>query len=562
MVKIKWPAATLADNGRILFTCPFEDRALAKLIPGWKWEEDRKAWSFPARPEVLADLRKYFPHAQIHESVRAAVDDVAGREEIALRIKMDTAAPVNVEMPIKTKPFEHQKRAFAIGTTLPYVAYLMEQGCGKSLTAVATAGHRWKYNGLRRVLVVAPTSVVPVWPKEFTEHAAFPYEVVALKGSSKDKEAVLNKWKPPGDALQVAVINYESTWRIEQALAKWLKAAGAGGSMIICDESQRIKTPSAAQSKCLHRLGQLASYRIILSGTPVTQSPLDFFSQYKFLDPQIFGTNFTSFKSRYAVFGGFEKRQIVGYQKMHELVQKAHSIAFRVTKAEALDLPEETTQPIYLELSKETQRIYNELKKEAITELSTGTVTAANVLTKLLRLSQVAGGYVTDEEGNTHQVGTDKFDTFRDLMEDLLDSGKKVVVFARFIPEIKAITRYLGNVGIGFRYITGEVSQEDRGIAVKDFQTDPDVKVFVAQIQTAGLGITLTAADTAIFYSMDFSLANHEQAKARIHRIGQKFPVTYIYLLAAGTVDEKIFDALKEKKNVADTVVDRWRDFM
>lgn len=570
-VVIQIPKLTLKDN-KIILRCPYEDRELAKHVPGYKWEKIEKAWSYPVRPEVLQDIRRLFPSIQMDHDVISAVQRIEEREQTARQLK-DTTEDIEVDMPIKTKPFDHQKKAFAIGTMLPHIAYLMEMGCGKTLTAIATAGHRWKYDGLRRLLIVAPTSVVPVWPKEFADHAAFPAEVVALKGSSRDKAEMLKQWRifpkqrnfsGSGDALQVAVINYESTWRIEKELATWIR-----GGMIICDESQRIKTPGASQSKCLHRLAAFASYRMILSGTPVSQSPLDFYSQYKFLDPNIFGTNYTAFKARYAQTVPLDRnnpykspQKIIGYQHLDELVQKAHSIAFRVTKAEALDLPEETTQPLYVELSGDTQRIYNELRREAIAELSNGTVTAQNVLTKLLRLSQLTGGYVTDEDGRTHQVGSEKMDVFRETLEDLLEAGKKVVVFARFIPEIQAINRFLGNRGIGYRYITGEVSQADRGTAVRDFQNDQDVKVFVAQIQTAGLGITLTAADTAIFYSMDFSLANHEQARARIHRIGQKFPVTYIYLLAQGTVDDQIFQSLRDKKNIADTVVDRWREFM
>jgi len=556
------PKVSIKDQ-RLILRCPYEDRELAKNIPGYKWDSAEKAWTYPVRPEVVKDIRRLFPTVSIDAEAVRAVQRIEEREQEAQRIKNSDNVP-DVEMPILAKPFEHQKRAFAIGITLPNFAALMEQGCGKTLTAIAIAGHRYKYDGLRRVLVVAPTSVVTVWPKEFKQFAAFPTEVIALQGSSKEKAETLKKWPPPGDKLQVAVINYESTWRVEKELAAWIR-----GGMIICDESQRIKTPGATQSKCLHRIGQLAAYRMILTGTPVTQSPLDFYSQYKFLQPEIFGGSFTAFRARYAQMVPLDKsrpmqgpKKIVGYQRLDELVKKAHSIAFRVTKAEALDLPKEITQPHYIELEKDARHVYNELRKEAIAELSGGTVTAANVLTKLLRLSQVTGGFVTDENGFVHRVGSEKLKVFDELLTDLLDAGKKVVVFARFIPEIKEIGKLLEKRGIGYRVITGDVKQADRGQAVQDFQTNPEVKVFVAQIQTAGLGITLTAADTAIFYSMDFSLANHEQAKARIHRIGQKYPVTYIYLLAQGTVDEHIYDALREKKNVADLVVDRWREFM
>jgi len=555
-------------DGRLLLRCPYADRELAKAVSGAKWDPVAKGWSYAVRPEVLADLRRMFPPLQVDAEAAEAVQRVAEREQTALAVKeIADDADLDVELPVLVKPFLHQKKAFKIGITLPNVALLMEMGTGKTLTSIAIAGHRWKYDGLRRVLVVAPLSVVPVWPREFAEYAAFPVDCRALKGTSVEKAAMLAAFPPTGDALQVAVVNYESTWRIEADLKRWLQGAGRGGAMIIADESQRIKTPGAAQSKAMHRLGAVAAYRLILTGTPVTNSPVDFFSQYKFLQPDIFGTSFTAFKARYCDMMAFEGqngafKKIVGYRNLNELVRKAHSIAFRVTKAEALDLPEETIQPRFVELDPRTMRLYNELRREAIAELENGIVTAQNVLTKLLRLSQLTGGFLTDETGRTHSVGDEKMRAFEETMDDLLDAGKKVVVFARFIPEIRTICAALEKRGIQYRYITGEVDQSARGEAVQAFQTDPEVRVFVAQIQTAGLGITLTAADTAIFYSMDFSLANYEQAKARIHRVGQRNTVTHIHLIATGTVDEKIFEALREKKNLADLVVDRWREFL
>lgn len=540
---------------RILLSVPYEDRHLAKCIPGYQWDKPSKSWAYPVRPEALDAIRRFFPSADIDPQITMRVQGIKKSEEMVHHIKM--APDVAVKMPVKVKPFDHQKKAFAIGITIPYAALLMEQGCGKTLTSVAIAGYRFLNDGLKRVLVVAPTSVVPVWPREFNDYADFPHDVRALNGSSRDKAKQLKEWPEDLNVLQVAVVNYESTWRMEDALREWIQ-----GGMIIADESQRIKTPGAKQSKCMHRLGKLARFRLILTGTPVTQTPLDFYSQYKFLDDSIFGTSFVRFRNRYAVMGGFENKQIVDYKNMDELVKKAHSIAYRVSKAEALDLPDEIHQPLYVELGKKTRALYNQLRREAIADLENDeVVTANNVLTKLLRLAQITGGHVTDEDGKLHQVGTEKMTLFEETLTDLLDAGKKVVVFARFIPEIKAIKKLLESKGVDHRIITGEVSQTDRGEYVKTFQEDPNCRVFVAQVQTAGLGITLTAADTAIFYSMDFSLANHEQAKARIHRIGQKNKVTYIYLLAKNTVDEKVFESLKEKKNVADQVVDNWRNF-
>lgn len=553
----KYPRAILHGNNIILVDVPFQDKDLAKAIAGYQgWSRAPKGWKYAVQPEVVKDIKRIMPNAVIDPPVLEQIGQVVASAETVHQLK--SAEGLTVQMPVKVKPFEHQKKAFAIGTTIPYAGLLMEQGCGKSMTSVAIAGHRFLHDGLKRVLVIAPTSVVPVWPREFNDYADFPFDVRPLTGTSKDKAKQLETWRPDPDTLQVAVVNYEATWRMEEALAKWIK-----GGMIICDESQRIKTPNATQSKCIHKLGKLARFRLILTGTPVSNSPLDFFSQYKFLDDSVFGSSYMAFKNRYALMGGFENKQVIAFRNMDELVRKAHSIAFRVSKAEALDLPAETTQPLFVELDKKTRTFYKELKKEAIAELQTGeTITAQVVLTKLLRLAQITGGFVTDEDKRIHRVGNEKLQAFEETIDDLLAAGKKVVVFARFIAEIEAINKILEQKGIDFGFITGAVSQTERGEIVEKFQKDPNCRVFVAQIQTAGLGITLTAADTAIFFSMDFSLANHEQAKARIHRIGQKNNVTYIYLLAKDTVDEKVFDALKAKKNVADSVVDNWRDFL
>ncbi|MBW2560470.1 MAG: DEAD/DEAH box helicase, partial [Deltaproteobacteria bacterium] len=401
-----------------------------------------------------------------------------------------------------------------------------------------------------------PSSVVPVWPAEFKLHADFPHDIRPLEGPVTKRVEILEQWEPDPDRLQVAVVNYEATWRMEQALVTWKP------DMIICDESQRIKTSSTRQSKAMHCLGRIAKYRLILTGTPITQGPLDLFSQYKFLDPAIFGNSYYAFRARYAIMGGYENRQVIGYKNLPELIQKAHQVAFRVTKAEALDLPEYTDQVLYCDLERKANALYQQLAKESVAELSEEKVlTVANVLTRLLRLSQVTGGFLGDGEGEIYQVSRSKLKLLEEILDDLLDAGKKAVIFARFLPEIRAIKKLLDKKGVGYAWITGEVKQEARGDEVRWFQEDPECRVFVAQIQTAGLGITLTAADTAIFYSLDFSYANLDQAKARLHRIGQRNAVTNIYLLARGTVDEKIFAVLQEKKSVADMIVDGWRDF-
>lgn len=465
-----------------------------------------------------------------------------------------------MNLPIKVKPYNHQKIAFNFALEKldekGCAALLMDMGLGKSLTSIAIAGQLYQENKIERVLVVCPTSIISVWEKEFVKFADYDYFVESIVGStmSKRKEKLKSLCHKKG--LQVAVINYEATWRMEKELNIYKP------DIIICDESQKIKNPSASQSKTLHRLGVKAKYKIILTGTPVQNSPMDVFSQWKFLDPNIFGVSFYAFRNRYAVMGGYYNHQIIKYKNMNELTSKAHSVAYRITKEEALDLPEQIFLNRYCELETTARKAYDTVMKESYAELVDGEITATNILTKLMRLSQIAGGHVKDDEGRMQVISKGKLNELKDIMEDvIIDNKKKLVVFARFIPEIESIKQLAEEMKVEYSYITGEIKTDERGKMCDDFQNNDNIKLFIAQIQTAGLGITLTAADTAVFYSLDFNYANYSQAIARTHRIGQKNICTYINLISTETVDEKIIKALECKEDIAKNIVDNWREY-
>lgn len=438
---------------------------------------------------------------------------------------------------------------------------LFEMGCGKTLTAIMIAGTAYQMGKVEKVLVVAPTSVCSVWPKDFAEFADFKANIKVLLGDKNRRLKLLNDLDNfPFKALKVAVINYESTWRegIFDALYEW------NADMIICDESQRIKSHDAEQSKAMHRLGDQAKYKLILSGTPVQNNAIDLYSQYRFLDPTIFGTNFYQFRNRYAIMGGFNRHQIVGYKDLDQLIQKEHSIAYRVTKDEALDLPEQTFLQRYITMSAKEKNIYDRIKRESFAELeSGGQISATTVLTKLLRLQQFTGGFlVADGEEKPELVSKGKLNALEEIVDDyVVDAGKKLVIFARFRPEIDIIGQMLKKKKLRYGEIYGDVKLEDRGDIVKDFQTNPETMVFLAQIDTAGLGITLTAADTCVYYSVNFNYAAYSQSLARIHRIGQKNACTYIHLITEGTIDEVVLKALAKKEDLAKTVVDTWKDY-
>ena len=547
------PSVALAGDRLQVYNCYRFKDALKQI--GCRWDPEEKVWSILATPANFRKLSQAVPGLKVDKSIVAKMTEAALAEAEQQSTTWDNAQPIE-PMPLKTVPFKHQVAAYNLALSKPSSGLLMEQGCGKTMTAIAVAGRRFQKGEVSRVLVVAPASVVPVWPKEFDLHADFSHEVKALEGSTAKRAGLLQSWQTDPTHLQVAVVNYEATWRMEEALIAWRP------DMIICDESQRIKTPGARQSKTMARLGTIARYRMILTGTPVSQGPLDFYSQYRFLDRAIFGTSYWAFRNRYALMGGYENRQVIGYQNLDDLVQKAHSVAFRCRKEDCLDLPEQIDQVLYCDLEREAQRIYDQLVKESVAELSNEEVIVApNVLSRLLRLSQVTGGFLRVDE-QTSLVSKAKMGLLEETLDDLIEAGKKVVVFARFVPEIEAIVKTLEKKKVAHGLIYGATPMDARGEMVESFQTDPAVKVFVAQVQTAGLGITLHAADTAIFYSLDYSFANYDQCRARIHRIGQKNNCTYIHLVARMTVDEKVLAALAEKKSLADQVVDNWRELL
>jgi SNF2 family DNA or RNA helicase len=465
-------------------------------------------------------------------------------------------------MPIKAKPYRHQINAFNFvcgkfglipSQTMPSAgaALLMEMGTGKTITSIAVAGALYQAGKICRVLVVAPLSILGVWREEFAKFADFDYSLAVLEGSAAKKTDTLRHMR--GSPLQVAVINYESAWRLEKELSAW------NPDMIIADEGHKIKTHNIAASKAMHRLGARARYRLLLTGTVITNKAIDVFSQYKFLNPAIFGQSFYVFRNRYFDMVGYGNYTPVLKKSMEQdLMKRLHSIAFRATKAECLDLPETTDIVRYVELEPAAMKIYRNLVRDSYAELGHSEVTVTNILTRLLRLSQITGGFIGGDEGSPVQrVSTAKEEALGDIVEDVLQSGKKLAVMARFIPEIKAICRMLEKKEIRYSILMGGV--KDREEQVSAFQNDPEVQVFVGQIATAGLGVTLTAASTMVFYSLDYSTSNFEQAKARIHRVGQKENCTYLYLTAKGTIDEKVLKALRDKADLARMLVDDYR---
>lgn len=461
--------------------------------------------------------------------------------------KVPSKPKPKLEELIRTKPFSFQVQAFLRARRHKRYALFMEQGTGKTLVAIGLALYHRKRNRIGRVLVVTPDSVMGEWIRQFREHAADPsVRARMLTGRLDERRRWLSRHNSDGRFLDVLIANYVSLRELTDELVRWRP------DMVILDESQKIKNRKTKQSKAAHRLGKVARYRYILTGTPVSESPLDLWSQYRFLDPKIFHESYYAFQNRYAIMGGFQRKQVRGYKRLEEFAARAHSIAYRVTKDEALDLPGTLDQIRTFELSAEERRHYRDMHKDFLLRFSQSyTVSAPLVLTQMMKLQQIASGFVLDEEGQVVSWPSSKLRLLKEILEDI-PNHRKVVIFAKFIFEIQMIADLCRKLKIPVGVMRGET--KNRQELIDQFQNTDRPRVMVIQTSVGGLGITLTRASYAIFFSMSHSFVDYDQARARVYRIGQTNKVTYIHLVARDTIEEDILKAVQEKGTVADLV--------
>ena len=417
--------------------------------------------------------------------------------------------------------------------------------------AIAVCGYLYLMKKIRRVLVVCPLSICGVWQEEFAKFANFPVQLVILNGTAAKKRQQIESLQDDG-TLQVIVVNYESSWRLKEELLKY------DADLIIADEGHKLKSGMTAQSKGMHKLGDKARYKMLLTGTVITNHELDIFSQYRFVNPDIFGKSFIPFRNRYFYMGGYEQHEAIFKKSMTgEFLEKLHSIAFRVTKDECLDLPEVTEEIRTVDLEPAAAKLYAQIEEESWAEMKESEVTAANVLTRILRLSQITGGFLNDDDGNVNAVSKTKLEALSDIIDGAVAAGEKLVIMARFRAELDAIQQMVEKKRLSYGVVRGGIS--DRADQVSRFQNDSDCMIFIGQIQAAGMGLTLTSASTMVFYSCDYSMSNFDQAKSRIHRAGQKNNCLYIYLVVRNSIDGKVLKALRDKQNLAKMLVDDYR---
>jgi SNF2 family DNA or RNA helicase len=466
--------------------------------------------------------------------------------------------------PFKNKPFVHQAAYLQRFWQYPTSALFAEMGTGKSFMLINNAAMLYDKGKINAMLIVAPKGVYRNWyrseiPKHMPEHISYKmacWNPTPRKAEKMEMDVMFNAV----DDMRILIMNIEafSTEKGQQFAKVFLRVTDA---FMAIDESTTIKTPTAKRTKAIVKIGKDARYRRIATGSPVTKSPLDLYSQCDFLGEDCLNySSYYAFQARYAVLverkmATHTFKQVVGYRHLDELKDKLDRFAFRVTKDECLDLPDKIYLRRDVELTAEQKKAYEQMKLMALAVLDQGLVSTNNALTQLMRLHQIVCGYVKLDDGQELDLPNNRLS---ELMDLLAESDGKVIIWANYrknIQDIKlAIQKEYGMTSVATYY--GDTAAEDRQDIVDKF-SDPqsELRFFVGNPTTGGYGLTLVSSHTVVYYSNSFDLEKRLQSEDRAHRIGQTEKVTYIDLIATNTVDEHIVKALRNKINIASAVL-------
>jgi SNF2 family DNA or RNA helicase len=466
--------------------------------------------------------------------------------------------------PFKYQPFLHQAAYLQRFWEEKSVALFADMGTGKSFMLINNAAMLYDKGKIDSMLVIAPKGVYRNWytselPKHLPEHITSTiacWSPTPRKAEKAEMDAMMNA----GDTLRILVMNVEA-FSTDKGTAFARLFLRVTKCFMAIDESTTIKTHTAKRTKSIVHVGKEATYRRIATGSPVTKSPLDLYAQCEFLGPDCLNaSSYYAFQARYAILVERKMpthtfKQIVGYRRLDELQEKLSDFAFRVTKEECLDLPEKIYTRRDVELTKEQQKYYDQMKLMALAIVDGDLMSTNNALTQLMRLHQIVCGHIKLDDGRQLDIPNNRVD---ELLAVLAESSGKVIIWANYRKDIEniklALQKEYGMTSVATYF--GDTEAEDRQQIVTQFQ-DPnsELRFFVGNPRTGGYGLTLTAANLVVYYSNSFDLEVRLQSEDRAHRIGQTQKVTYVDLIAKDTVDEHIVKALRNKINIASAVL-------
>jgi len=463
----------------------------------------------------------------------------------------------------KTKPYAHQLTALEKSWNQITFAYFMEMGTGKTKVLIDNAAMLYDKGKIDGVLIVAPKGVVKTWyEQELPIHLPNHIKNMTILWQSnitKGQREKLNSLFKSDHDLHILIMNVEafSTEKGKDFATKFLNSHR---TLMVIDESTTIKNPTAKRTKNIIALSEISRYRRIMTGSPVTKNPLDLYSQCEFLSPYLLDfTSYYAFRNRYAEMKTLHLRgrsiQIVDeFKNLHELSEQLKGFSYRVLKEDCLDLPEKNWTRRQITLTHDQRKIYEQMKETALAHLNGKVASTMIVLTQLMRLHQITCGHFTADDGTIQDIPNNRF---KELLDVLSEMEGKAIIWAHYQHDVKNIIREVVKIyGEGSIVdFFGLTPQDERQDNIRKFQDDPKCRFFVGTPATGGYGITLTAANTVIYYSNGYDLEKRLQSEDRAHRIGQKKSVTYVDIIAEDTVDEKIVKALRDKINIASQVL-------
>jgi len=546
------------DGTRIRTTSAYDARVLRALpkIEGMKKWGNNRSLSFDNTPYNIRIWKQTFPDCMI-------LDETASGSTQEPADGVFDVVSTRPSFEYKTQPRNHQKAAIEKLMKHKSCGLFMDIGTGKSWTGIAFMGMRWCNNEIDQVLIIAKNGIHEQWiGEQFPRHMSpvVPWKSWVWKTAGKKAAREFDDLLQ-FDGLRVFAINTEgiSTAKAEAAIFKFLDNA-KGRTFIIIDESQDIKTMNSNRTVAAIRYGNLAKYKMIMTGTPIAKTVVDLYSQFYFLDPDILGFKYlTTFRNYFCDFMPSEFGPVVtGHKNIEELYNKIDPYVFRITSAEALDLPPQVFVRRKFVLSKRQYDMIDDLKRQFFAQIDEDSVVAVkNAVSLITRIQQISCGFVVSEDGVvTHLTENPRIDAMMDVIEQ---RGGKIVIWCRFHEDVELVMKRLGKKAVDYY---GKTSEAQRAIN-KQLFSDPNsgVEYFVASPEAAGTGMDglQHVCATAIYFSNSFNSLARWQSEGRIWRDGTTGTVMYFDLIAKGSPDNRILANLKDKKDIADLTLDEYR---
>lgn len=553
MAKHRPTVRTVKDEQCFVLSCNYQQKDIAKTIPGCKarWimpkageRNEFGGWQYPATPNSAKNIVDAFGQVDGDEAfcdMLARAPKPTNRDEL----RDDELPPVG-----STKAWKHQRQGIHLISDNDAALLHWGMGAGKSLAFVYAVA----INKPGCVLVFCPKAVITTWRRQFNLHAPGAAEVTLLEGTTDQKvkrfRAALGT---DHDKPRVIVTNYESILS-DILFAMMFKTKW---DLIGCDEIHRIKSANGKISKRVGQLADKAKKRVGLTGTLMPHSPMDIYGSFRFLDKTIFGTSVTRFRAQYAIMGGWQNRQVLGWRNREDMNERMYRIMHRIKTEDVLELPAERHIDVPITLGKTTAKLYRELMDEHAAAIRGKIITASNALSLILRLQQITSGCIPAEDSDgrvtLERVGNEKEEALADIAEGI-EPHEPIPVFCRFKSDLQSVRDVAESLGRNYMEISGSVNQYE------EFRSSPEGMMLGIQIQSGSEGIDLTRAMYSVYYSVGHSLGQFQQSLKRVHRPGQTRPVTYYHLIAEGTVDRRIYNSFMQKREIVEGILDLLND--